>query len=120
EAYTVLVGRVDGDGNMLDGVRHPNLVVPIGTYTGWNLRREGFGEGEQCAGTGSFIPFAATREERIRTGDPRPSLEERYPTHDAYVTGVRRAAEELVRERFLLPADAAEIVRLAEESAVRR
>ena len=46
EAYTVLVARTDADGNMTDGVRHPNLAVPIGTHTGWNLRRKGFAKGE--------------------------------------------------------------------------
>jgi len=120
DAYTVLVGRVDADGNMVDGVRHPDLAVPIGTFTGWNLRREGFGEPDQCAGTGSFIPFAKTREERVASGDPRPSLEERYPTHEAYVNAVRGAADDLVRERLLLRADADEIVRRAEASDVRR
>jgi hypothetical protein len=94
--------------------------VPIGTFTGWNMRREGFGEGGQCAGTGSFIPFAKTRAERTASGDPRLSLEERYPTHEAYVTAVRRAAEELVRERLLLRADAEDIVRQAEASAWRQ
>jgi hypothetical protein len=118
DAYTVLVGTVDGDGNMAGGVKHPNLEAPIGTYTGWNLRREGFGVGEQCAGSGSFIPFAATRAERVASGDPRLSLEERYPTHEAYVDAVGRAAESLVRERLLLPADAAEIVELAKQSDV--
>jgi len=120
EAYTVLVGRVDADGNMVDGIRHPNLAVPIGTYTGWNLRREGFGEGDQCAGAGSFIPFAATRAERLTTGDPRLSLEERYPSHQAYVDAVSAAAHDLVRDRLLLPADAADIVRAAQESSVGR
>jgi hypothetical protein len=120
EAYTVLVGRVDADGNMTDGVRHPNLAVPIGTYTGWNLRREGFGEGDQCAGAGSFIPFAATRAERMAKGDPRLSLEERYADHAAYVSAVRAAADALVRDRLLLQADADDIVREAEESAIRR
>jgi hypothetical protein len=92
DAYTVLVGAVDTDGNMTHGVRHPDLAVPIGTFTGWNLRREGFGEGDQCAGTGSFIPFAKTRAERTASGDPRLSLEERYPTHEAYVGGARRTS----------------------------
>jgi hypothetical protein len=119
-AYAVLVGRVDADGNMVDGVRHPDLAVPIGTFTGWNLRRDGFGEGDQCAGTGSFIPFAKTRAERVASGDPRLSLEERYPTHEAYVTAVRRAADGLVRERLLLRADAEDIVRRAEASDVGR
>lgn len=115
EEYTVLVGRVDADGNMTDGVLHPNLAAPIGTFTGWNLRAEGFAEGAQCGGTGSFIPFAATRAEREATGDPRLSLEERYGDHAAYVAEVRSAADELVRERLLLPNDAEEIVRLARE-----
>jgi hypothetical protein len=120
KAYTVLVGRVDADGNMVDGVRHPDLAVPIGTFTGWNLRRDGFGEGDQCAGTGSFIPFAETRAERLAAGDPRLSLEERYPSHAAYVNAVRRAADDLVRERLLLRADADEIVQRAEGSAIGR
>jgi hypothetical protein len=119
-AYTVLVGRVDADGNMVDGVRHPNLAAPIGTYTGWNLRADGYGEGGQCAGSGTFVPFAETRAERIASGDPRLSLEERYADHAAYVRAVRAAADELVRERLLLRADADEIVRQAEESSVRR
>jgi hypothetical protein len=120
DAYTVLVGAVDTDGNMTHGVRHPDLAVPIGTFTGWNLRREGFGEGDQCAGTGSFIPFAKTRAERTASGDPRLSLEERYPTHEAYVGAVRRAADELVRERLLLQTDADAIVQRAEASEIRR
>jgi hypothetical protein len=120
DAYTVLVGRVDADGNMVDGIRHPNLQAPIGTYTGWNLRRAGYGEGDQCAGSGSFIPFAATRAERMASHDPRLSLEERYPTHADYVAAVKKAADDMVRQRLLLPADAADIVRAAEESSVRR
>ncbi len=120
DSYAVLVGRVDADGNMIDGVRHPNLAVPIGTYTGWNLRREGFAEGGQCGGSGSFIPFAATAVARRASGDPRLSIEERYPTHDGYVEAVSHEAEALVEERFLLPGDAAEIVERARISSVGR
>ena len=116
DAYTVLVGRIDADGNMVDGVRHPNLVAPVGTYTGWNLRRSGFGEGGQCGGTGSFIPFAATDEDREAASDPRPSFEARYPTHAAYVQAVSEAADALVGERLLLPDDAKTIVDLASGS----
>ncbi len=116
DAYTVLVGRIDADGNMVDGVRHPNLAAPIGTHTGWNLRRSGFAEGAQCAGAGSFIPFAATEAAREASGDPRPSLEARYPDHAAYVRAVSEAADELVGERLLLQDDAAAIVELARGS----
>ena len=116
DAYTVLVGRTDADGNMIDGVRHPNLVAPIGTYTGWNLRRAGFAEGAQCRATGSYIPFAATRAARQASGDPRSSLEERYAGHAAYVGAVSEAAETLVQDRLLLRQDADEIVALAQGS----
>jgi hypothetical protein len=119
-AYTVLAGRVDADGNMVDGIRHPNLVAPIGTYTGWNLRADGFGAGDQCAGGGSFVPFAATHAARMASGDPRLSLEERYADHAAYVRAVREAADALVRDRLLLRADADDIVAQAEASSIRR
>ena len=116
--YVVLAGRVDPDGNMVAGIRHPNLSVPIGTYTGWNLRREGFAEGAQCGGAGSFIPFASADSERKKSGDPRLSMEERYPTHDGYVSAVALAANRLVQERLLLQQDADAIVARAEGSTV--
>ena len=118
DSYVVLLGRVDADGNMTDGIRHPNLVAPIGTHTGWNLRREGFGEGGQCGGTGSFLPFASDQAARFASGDHRLSLGERYTSHDAYVAAVSSAAESLVKERFLLREHAAEIVARARKSVV--
>lgn len=116
--YTVLVGRVDADGNMVDGVRHPNLVAPVGTHTGWNLRRDGYGPGAQCAGSGSFIPFAVDGASRAGAADPRLSLAERYADHEAYVAAVAAAADDLVRERLLLRADADQIVDRASRSDV--
>jgi hypothetical protein len=70
--YTVLVGRVDADGNMVDGVRHPDLAVPIGTFTGWNLRRDGFGEGGQCAGHGLVHPVREDARRAARIGRSAP------------------------------------------------
>ena len=61
---------------------------------------------------------AKTKAERLANLDRRLSLEERYGTHDAYVARVRRAAEQAVRDRFLLPEDAARIVREADASDV--
>ena len=116
DAYPVFVGRIDADGNMVDGVRHPDLAAPVGTYTGWNLRRAGFAEGAQCAGTGSYIPFAATESAREASGDPRASLEARYADHASYVRAVAEAADALVAERLLLAADADAIVESARGS----
>ena len=52
------------------------------------------------------------------SGDPRPSLQERYGTHEKYVTVVGAAAARLVRERFLLPQDADRLIAEADASSV--
>jgi hypothetical protein len=74
--------------------------------------------GHGCGFQGGWIPFAKTKAERIASGDPRQSLEERYGTHEEYVAVVRKAVEQAVKDRFLLPDDAARILREAEASAV--
>jgi hypothetical protein len=108
--YGTLVPQVDLDGNDIAGVRAVYIQVPIGTYTGWNLFRDDWFASGFCPLSGSFIPFAATKAEREHTGDPRLSLEERYPTKEVYVAAVRKAAESLVAERLLLPEDAARLI----------
>ena len=72
----------------------------------------------QCGGAGSFIPFTSNGEERQESGDPRLSIEERYPTHDVYVSAVALAADRLVQDRLLLQQDADAIVERAEGSTV--
>ena len=112
DRYTVLVPKVDGDGNDLAGVRSVMTQVPIGTYTGWNLRRAGFMEGGGCYPVGMFVPFAKTLADR--GDDPRPSLKERYGTHTRYVEQVRSAAARSRQAGFLLQADAERLIREAE------
>jgi hypothetical protein len=94
------------------------VQVPLGTYTGWNIRKAGFSEGDSCDLTGAFIPFFRTQEERLAAGDPRLSLEERYPTHEDYVAKVTAAAEDLVSQRLLLREDADSIIAAANAAAV--
>src|SRR5215467_6148422 len=117
-AYTVLLPQVDVDGNPIDGLRNTNVQVPLGTYTGWNIRKAGFSEGDSCDLTGGFIPFFKTKAEREAAGDPRLSLEERYPTHDDYVGKVTAAANDLVSKRLLLQEDADSIIAAANVAAV--
>jgi hypothetical protein len=119
-SYGLLVPQVDADGNDQGGVRSLHLQVPVGSYTGWNLGRASRFEDGFCSLSGSFIPFARTRAERLAIGDPRPSLEERYPTPEAYVAAIRRAADELVARRLLLPGDAAAVVAEAERDGIRQ
>jgi len=117
--YGVLVPQVDADGNDIGGVRAVYIQVPIGTYTGWNLFRDDWFPDGFCPLSGSFIPFAATKADREKTGDPRLSLQERYPTTEAYVAAIREATDDLVSKRLLLPEDASRLVAEAEAHGIR-
>jgi hypothetical protein len=104
--YRPLVPQVDADGNEVAGVLLPDVAVPVATYTGWNLYRSPFPEGELCDRDGTYAQFARTRTERDARNDPRLSLEERYGSHANYVRRYEEAVQKLVRERLLLPQDA--------------
>jgi hypothetical protein len=115
-----LVQKVDADGNEMAGVRSVLLEVPLGTYTGWNPIGRGFFKGQIQALGGGYIPFAKTKAQRLASGDPRLSLEERYGTHEAYVAKVKDAAKRQVAEHFLLQDDADRIIEQADKSSVLR
>jgi hypothetical protein len=120
QTLPTVVPVVDADGNEVAGVASVLHQVPLGTYTGWNTAAGGFYAGTIRTNTGGFIPFARTRADRLASGDPRPSLEERYGTHDQYVAKVRAAAGRLVRGRYLLQDDADRLIAQADASAVLR
>jgi len=103
--YRALVTQVDADGNETSGIRLPDIAVPLGTHTGWNLYQAPFPEGELCDRDGTYAPFAATRAEREAKNDPRLSLEERYGDHASYVRRVEQAVKQLLAERLLLAED---------------
>jgi hypothetical protein len=113
-----LVPRVNPDGNELDGVPSVLHQAPLGTYLGWNAFATGFFKDQGCGFQGGYLPFARTRAERLAARDPRPSLEERYQTHDGYVQAVRAAAGAAVAERFLSREDADRLIAEAESSDV--
>jgi hypothetical protein len=77
----------------------------LGTYLGWALRKAGFAEGELLSTNGCIITFARTKAEREAKGDPRLSIEERYPSHAVYVEAVKRAVDALVKEGLMLKDD---------------
>jgi hypothetical protein len=108
--YLILAPKIDEDGNDIAGVRVPDITVPRGTHTGWNLRRPGFGERELLL-LGSYFAFAATKKDRNGSGDPRLSLEERYPTNEHYLKAIAQAADTLEKER--LTEDVGRIVKAA-------
>jgi hypothetical protein len=114
--YPSFVAAVDEDGNERAGVVPPELRVPLATCTGWNPRHPEQGApGDLMSMMGSTLPFPRTREERERTGDPRRSIAERYPSRAAYLAEVRAATAALVAERHVLAEDVEGVVARAGE-----
>jgi hypothetical protein len=90
--FETRVPRPDADGNDQGGIALPELLVPLGTRTGFNTRNDAVG-------------FPRTEAERRAASDPRPSLEARYANRSAYEQKVRSAAAAVVDQGFLLPDD---------------
>ena len=118
-AYSALVPRTDADGNDIAGVRLPEIAVPVATYTGWGLRA-GPAANDGCDQFGQQIAFARTKAERLASGDPRLSVEERYETPEKYVKQVEKAVRKLIRDRFLLVEDGERYLQAAQASEVLR
>ncbi|MGB0581437.1 MAG: alpha/beta hydrolase domain-containing protein, partial [Limisphaerales bacterium] len=104
------------DGNELAGIRLPDIEAPLGTYMGWNLRADEYGAGGMLAGLhGSFIKLPKTKDERLQSNDPRPSIRERFPTREAYLAKFTDAVLRLEQGGYLLPEDATKLLREAAE-----
>jgi hypothetical protein len=104
--FPVLVPQPDADGNERDGVRLPEITVPLATYAPWNLRDPSTGAPTQRVPfEASYLPFPKTSADRARTGDPRLSIAERYKSRADYIARFTRAADELVAERWILKED---------------
>ena len=98
DPYVVLVPQVNADGNDEGGIALPEVAVPLGTHTGWNVSTFPLSGLRYLAGlVGAFQPLARTRAEREQSGDSRLSIEERYSGRQDYLQRVRRAAADLVR-----------------------
>ena len=97
--------QADANGNDIPGIRTFEVQVPLATYTGWALRRAPFAANEDCALTGQYIPFKVTSADRQAAGDPRLSVQERYPTYESYYGALVNAINDLTNNRLLLCED---------------
>lgn len=114
--YGTLVPQVDADGNEVAGIRLPDVAVPLGTFTGWNLRSPELDAEEMLADLeGSYIPFPKTPALRKANDDPRASILERYPTRAAYLEKYIDATLQLQADGYLLPEDANRLIKSAAE-----
>ena len=102
----LLVPQVDADGNDLAGIHVPDMAVPLGTATGWVFRPAALGSPNELVPLrGAWVPFAATKAIREAAHDPRPSLEERYASKEAYLEKVSQAVQKLITQRFMTEED---------------
>lgn len=106
DAYRTLVCKVDSDGNEAAGIRLPDIAVPLATYSGWNEYKAPYPAGELADRDGSCLPFAADKAAREASGDPRPSVAERYAGGADYLAKVQTVVTALAQERLLLAEDA--------------
>ena len=110
--FGVRVPQVDEDGNEVAGIRMPEVVAPLGTFTGWRYRQHG--ATDALVGLdGMWVPFALDEDER--EGDSRPSIAQRYGSRKVYLDCVAQAARELVGERLMLREDVDRAVERAGE-----
>jgi len=119
-SYRVLVPQVNADGNDASGIRLPEVAVPLGTFTGWNVTGPQFTDaglsnlGYLSGLIGGFEPFALTKEQRDKSGDARLSVAERYTGRQDYLSRIKKAAEDLVRQRFMVIGDVPAVVQEAD------
>lgn len=93
-AYKILVAQVDADGNEVGGVKLPELMVPLGSYSGWNLRTAAIGNPERMtAFTGSFFPFS------------QAEIRKRYQDKQHYLERFRQACADAAAKRVVLAGD---------------
>ena len=101
-----LLSQVDADGNETGGIRLPEQAVPLGTMTGWLFRSARIGAPHTLmVNAGGYLPFAVTKADRTRSGDPRPSIEERYACRAEYLAKIDAVAQQLARDRYVLTGD---------------
>lgn len=113
--FVTLVPQVDRDGNEISGIRMPDISVPLGTYTGWNLRDASIGAPtEQSSLIGGFHPFPATKQDRVARKDSRLAISERYGSKEDYLNRIGAAMDELAKDGFVLAVDRARLVKQAE------
>ncbi len=72
--------------------------MPLGTATGWVFRPTALGSPHELVLLrGAWVPFAVRADKK----DPRPSLEERYASKEAYLARVQNVLQNLIAQRFL-------------------
>ena len=104
--YGALVPAVNADNNDLaeSTILPPATMVPLATFTPWNLRAPATGAEKSLARlSGGYIPFASDTVTALQARDPRNSIDGLYPSFDSYLDKYEAATDRLIEEGYLLP-----------------
>lgn len=113
--YMVRIPGYTDDNNERGCLLLPSVAAPVATFTSWNLRNREIGaETELLSLAGGYVPFAQTKADRLKLGDPRLSLEERFGDFETYRQQFEEHLANLVRKRFVLEEDRPRLKRLAD------
>lgn len=95
----------------------PTVAVPLGTFTGWNLRSPRIGAATELLSlTGGYIPLPKTVREAAASRDPRSSIEQLYGLGFRYLARYTGATDALIRGRFVLPEERAALLEMARKN----
>lgn len=109
------IPKRDEDGNVVGGVRLPDVQAPLGVHA-----RQNSPLSFQCMLAAAYVAFPRTQADADAAHDAHRPVLERYKTRNDYVNRIRIAARELERDGFLLPEDAAIITQSAAENPLWR
>ncbi len=114
--YTILIPKVDKNGNEISGILMPEMAVPVATYAGWNVRGAFHAMGEGCSSTGSSIQLPLTAAAAQAAGDSRSPLSNLYLGRADYINKFSTATDSLVSRGFLTNLDALNVYKLGAQS----
>jgi len=105
------IPKRDEDGNVVGGVRLPDMEAPLGVNARQNPPLS-----FSCMLAGAYVAFPVTKVDADAAHDAHRAVLERYKTRNEYVNRIRIAAHALEGDGFLLPDDAAIIIQSAAEN----
>jgi hypothetical protein len=104
----IQVPKRDADGNSAGGVRLPDMQAPLGANAQQNPPLSFL-----CSLAAAYVAFPRAQPDADATHNGHRPVMERYKTRNEYVNRIRMAAQDLARDGFLLPEDAAIIIQSA-------
>ncbi|MCH7815538.1 MAG: hypothetical protein IIC60_03100, partial [Proteobacteria bacterium] len=111
-----LVPAVNSDNNDLptSTLLPPLTMVPLATFTAWNLRAPATGAERSLARlSGGYIPFPANTAVAVQSRDFRNSIAGLYSSFEDYLVKYEAATDQLIEQGYLLPGFKDRIMRIA-------